>query len=195
MINSFEFGHLANFEKSSLTTNLFYRKVNGQLDFITFVEDGISYSQPENLLSSSSYGLEFIGTSEVNDWYSLNGGVTVFRIEVDGSNISEEFTNSGYSWNAKLTQDFKLPYGVNFQMAANYDSPEIEAQGRDLAQYYLDASLQRSFFDDRGNLSLSLRDVFDTRRYAGNSLTNSFSQEFYAKRETRIFLMTARFNF
>jgi outer membrane receptor protein involved in Fe transport len=195
MINSFEFGHLANFEKSSLTTNLFYRKVNGQLDFITFVEDGISYSQPENLLSSSSYGLEFIGTSEVNDWYSLNGGVTVFRIEVDGSNISEEFTNSGYSWNAKLTQDFKLPYGINFQVAANYDSPEVEAQGRDLAQYFMDASVQRSFFNDKGNLSLSLRDVFDTRRFAGNALTNSFSQEFYAKRETRIFLMTARFNF
>lgn len=195
MINSFEFGHLANFEKSSFTTNLFYRKVNGQLDFITFVEDGISYSQPENLLSASSYGVEFVGISEVTDWYSLNGGVTLFRIDVDGSNISEEFTNSGFSWNVKLIQDFSLPYGINFQLAANYDSPEVEAQGRDLAQYYVDASLQRSFFEDRGNLSLSLRDVFDTRRFAGNALTNRFSQDFYAKRETRIFLMTARFNF
>lgn len=195
MINSFEFGHLANFEKSSFTTNLFYRKVNGQLDFITFVEDGISYSQPENLLSSSSYGVEFIGISEVNDWYSINGGVTLFRIDVDGSNISEEFTNSGFSWNAKLTQDFRLPHGINFQLAANYDSPEVEAQGRDLSQYYLDASLQKSFLEDRANLSLSLRDVFDTRRFAGNALTNSFSQDFYAKRETRILLMSARFNF
>lgn len=195
MINSFEFGHLANFEKSSFTTNLFYRNVNGQLDFITFVEDGISYSQPENLLSSNSYGVEFIGISEVNDWYAVNGGLTLFRIDVDGSNISEEFTNSGFSWNVKLTQDFKLPYGINFQLAANYDSPEVEAQGRDLSQYYLDASIQKSFFGEKGNLSLSLRDVFDTRRFAGNALTNSFSQEFYAKRETRILLMSARFNF
>ncbi|MDR7128005.1 outer membrane receptor protein involved in Fe transport [Algoriphagus sp. 4150] len=195
MINSFEFGHLANYEKSSLSTNLFYRKVNGQLDFITFLKDGISYTQPENLLSSSSYGLEFIGTSEVNDWYAVNGGVTVFRIAVDGSNISEEFTNSGFSWSAKLTQDFKLIWGLNFQLVANYDSPEIEAQGKDLAQYYMDASLQRSFFGDKGNLSLSLRDVFDTMRFAGNALTNSFSQDFYVKRETRILLTTARFNF
>lgn len=195
LINSFELGHLANFEKSSLTTNLFYRKVNGQLDFITLVEDGISYSQPENLLSARSYGVEFIGISEVNEWYSLNGGVTLFRIDVDGSNISEEFTNSGFSWNVKLIQDFKLPYGFHFQLAANYDSPEIEAQGRDLAQYFVDASIQRSFFKEKGNLSLSLRDVFDTRIFAGNALTNRFSQDFYAKRETRILLMTARFNF
>ena len=102
MINSFEVGHLANFDKSSFATNLFYRKVNGQLDFITLVEDGISYSQPANLLSSQSYGVEFIGVAEVSDWYSLNGGVTLFRIAVDGSNIGEEFTNSGFSWNAKL---------------------------------------------------------------------------------------------
>lgn len=195
MINSFEVGHLANFEKSSFTTNLFYRKVNGQLDFITIVEDGISYSQPANLLSSQSYGLEFIGVSEVSDWYSVNGGITLFRIAVDGSNISEDFTNSGFSWNAQLTQDFKLPLGLNLQVVGNYDSPEVEAQGRDLARYSIDTSLQRSFFEDKASVLLSVRDVFNTRRFAGETLTNTFSQEFRAKRETRIMLVTARYNF
>ncbi|OYX11783.1 MAG: TonB-dependent receptor, partial [Algoriphagus sp. 32-45-6] len=195
LINSFEFGHLANFEKASLTTNLFYRKVNGQLDFITIVEDGISYSQPDNLLSAQSYGVEWIGTGEVNEWYSLNGSVTVFRITVDGSNISEEFTNSGFSWNAKVTQDFKLPFGFNFQLAANYDSPEVEAQGRDLSQYFIDGTIQKSFLEDRANFSLSVRDIFDTQRFAGNALTNRFSQEFYSKQETRIILLSARYNF
>lgn len=195
MINSYEFGHLANFEKSSFTTNLFYRKVNGQIDFITFIEDGISYSQPDNLLSSQSYGVEFIATSELSDWYSLNGGLTLFQIAVDGSNISEEFTNSGFSWNVKLTQEFKLPLGINFQLVGNYESPEIEAQGRDLAQYYFDGSLQKSFFDGKGSLTFSARDIFDTRRFAGTSMTNTFSQEFYSKRETQIYLLSARFNF
>ena len=195
MINSFEVGHMANFDKTSLTTNLFYRKVNGQLDFITIVEDGISYTQPENLLSAQSYGLELIGTGEVNDWYSINGGLTLFGISVDGSNISEEFTNSGFAWNVKLTQDFKLPYGLNFQLAGNYESPEIEAQGRDLAQYFIDATLQKSLLKKKGSLALSVRDIFDTRRFAGFARTNSFSQDFYSKQETRILLLSARFNF
>lgn len=43
LIHSLEFGHLANFESSSLTTNLFYRHVDNQLDFVTIIEDGISY--------------------------------------------------------------------------------------------------------------------------------------------------------
>ena len=195
MINSFELGHLANFEKASLTTNLFYRKVNGQLDFITIVEDGISYSQPENLLSAQSYGVEWIGTGEVSQWYSINGGLTLYGISVDGSNIGEEFTNSGFAWNLKFTQDFKLPFGVNFQLAANYESPEIEAQGRDLEQYFIDATIQKSLLKNKGSIALSVRDIFDTRRFAGFAQTNSFSQDFYSKQETRIVLLSARFNF
>lgn len=195
MINSFEVGHLANFDEASFTTNLFYRKVNGQLDYITIVEDGISYSQPANLLSSQSYGVEFIGVSEVSDWYSLNGGITLFRIAVDGSNIGEDFTNSGFSWNAKLTQDFKLPYGISLQLVGNYDSPEVEAQGKDFARYSVDGSLQKSFFGEKASVLLSVRDIFNTERFAGETLTSTFSQDFRAKRETRIALVTARYNF
>ncbi len=195
MINSFELGHLANFEKVSLTTNVFYRKINNQIDFITTVEDGISYSQPDNLLFAQLYGVEFIGTAEISDWYSLNGGLTFSGIEVNASNINEEFTNKGFTWNAKLNQDFKLPFGFNFQIAANYESPEIQAQGKSLAVYYVDSSIQKSFLDRKGSVTLSVRDVFDTRRYAGNSRTNSFSQDFYSKQETRIILLSARFNF
>lgn len=195
MINSFELGHLSIFEKMSLTTNLFYRKINNQIDFITTVEDGISYSQPDNLLFAELYGVEFIGTAEVNDWYALNGGLTFSRISVNASNISEEFTNKGFTWNAKLNQDFKLPLGFNFQIAANYESPEIQAQGKSLSVYYVDTSIQKSFLDRKGSVTLSVRDVFDTRRYSGNSLTNRFSQDYYSKPETRVMLLSARYNF
>jgi iron complex outermembrane receptor protein len=195
MIHSLEFGHLANSEKSSFTTNLFYRHVSGQLDFITIIENGISYSQPDNLNTSESYGLEFIGLSEIFPWWTLSGGLTMFQIRVDGSNIGAEFVNSGFAWNTKITSDFKLPLGFNFQLVGNYESAEIEAQGRDLSQHSLDASVQKSLFNEKGNISLSVRDVFDTRRFAGNSLTNSFSQTFYAKRETRIMMLSARYNF
>ena len=195
MINSFELGHLANFEKVSLTTNLFYRRINNQIDFITIVEDGISYSQPDNLNFAQLAGVEFIGTAEIADWYSLNGGLTFTRIKVDASNISEEFTNDGFTWNAKLNQDFKLPWDINFQIAANYESPEIQAQGKSLSVYYVDTSIQKSFLKNKGSVTLAVRDVFDTRRYAGNSITKTFIQDYYSKQETRIMLLSARYNF
>nr|MBI1230395.1 TonB-dependent receptor [Cytophagales bacterium] len=195
MIHSLEVGHMANYEKGSLTSNLFYRHVAGQLDFVTIVENGISYSQPANLNTSESYGAEFIGLLEVLPWWNVSGSATAFRIKVDGSNVGEEFVNDGFAWNSKLTSDFSLPYGVRMQFVGNYESAEIEAQGRDLSQYYMDISFQRSFFERKGSLSVSIRDVFDTRRFAGSALTNTFSQEFYSKRETRILLVSARYQF
>lgn len=195
MIHSLEVGHMANFEKSSLTTNAFYRHVSGQLDFVTIVEDGISYSQPSNLNTAESYGVEFIGLTEILPWWNLSGSVTAFRIRVDGSNVGEEFVNDGFAWNSKLTSDFSLPYGVRMQWVGNYESAEIEAQGRDLSQYYMDVSFQRNFFERKGSLSVSVRDIFDTRRFAGSALTNTFSQDFYRKSETRIILLSARYQF
>ena len=195
MIHSLELGHIMELKKASLTTNFFYRQVSGLLDFITVIEDGISYSQPENLNTGESYGVELIGLVEIAPWWNVSGSLTGFNISVDGSNLGEEFVNSGFAWNTKINSDFKLPLDISLQFVFNYDSPEIEAQGRDLSQYFLDANIQKSFFDNKGSLALSIRDIFDTRRFAGNSLTNTFSQSFYSKRETRIALISARYNF
>jgi outer membrane receptor protein involved in Fe transport len=194
-IHSLEFGHMLNRAKSSFTTNAFFRHVDGQEDMITIIKDGISYIQPENLNTAVSYGLELIGLGEVTPWWNVSGGLTMFRIIVDGSNVENGAINKGFAWNTKLTSDFKLPWGINFQIVANYDSPEIEAQGRDLAQYFIDANVMKTFFKNRGSLALSVRDIFDTRRFAGENRTASFSQDFYSKMETRIFLLSAKFNF
>lgn len=194
LINSLELGHIFEVDKASFTTNFFYRQVNGQLDFITYVEDGISYSQPENLNSAESYGMEAIGVSEFASWITLTGSATAFIIDVDGSNISDEFVNSGVAFNTKITSDFRLPLGFTLQLVFNYDSPEIEAQGRDLEQYFMDASIQKTLFNKKASVSLSVRDIFDTRRFAGNSLTDTFSQTFYSKRETRIILLSAKYS-
>ncbi|KEO75663.1 outer membrane beta-barrel family protein [Anditalea andensis] len=195
MIYSFELGHLLNLERSSYTTNLFYRYVDGQLDFITLIEEGISYSQPANLNSAISYGVEFIGLAQFTPWWTLSGGATVFRIYVDGSNLGEEFVNDGFACNTKVTNDIKLPWDMNIQLVGNYESAEIEAQGRDYSQYYLDVNFQKGFWAGRTSLSLSVRDIFDTRRFAGFSLTNSFMQEFYSKNETRFVLVSGKYNF
>jgi outer membrane receptor protein involved in Fe transport len=193
-INSLELGHHVKTGKVDLTSNLFFRHVNGQVDYIVRVEDGISYSQPANLNSSMTYGVEIINSTELSRWLSFNASYSLFQIQVDGSNLNASFTNKGLSWYAKLTTDVKLPHKIGLQLTGNYTAPEIEAQGRDLARYYLDMSVKKSFFEDKASLSVTLRDMFNTRRYAGENSEN-FRQTFLSKRETRIFLVSMSYNF
>lgn len=195
LIHSLEAGHLLNLEKVSLATNLFYRRVDGQLDYIVRVIDGISYRQPENLNTSVTYGFEIINTTELLSWWSFNASYSLFQTEIDGSNLEAEFTNSGLSWYAKVTSEMQLPYDLALQLNGNYTAPEVESQGRDLARYYVDASLQRSFLNDRARLSVTLRDAFNTRRFAGENYTSEFFQFFERKRESRILLVNVRYSF
>ena len=189
-IHSMELGHMISFDRADLTSNAFFRHVDGQVDYIIRIEDGISYRQPSNLNTSMTYGLELIGTAQIAKWWSFNGSYSIFRTEVDGSNLDSDFTNSGYSWNVKVTTDVNLPLGIDFQLTGNYTAPEIEAQGRDLARYYIDMSLQKQLLNDKVNVSVSFRDVFDTRNFAGENFGQDFSQSFEYKRESQILLVT-----
>ncbi|WKN30633.1 TonB-dependent receptor [Porifericola rhodea] len=194
-IHSLEFGHMVSFERADITTNAFFRNVDGQVDYIVRIEDGISYRQPTNLNTSQTYGLELITTSQLFEWWSVNASYSIFQTNVDGTNVDQSFNNDGVSWNAKLTTDLSLPYNIDFQLTGNYTAPEIEAQGRDLARYYTDISLQRGFLDNKLDLSVSLRDVFDTRRFAGENYGEDFLQTFEYKRESRILLVSLGYQF
>ncbi|MBK6263482.1 TonB-dependent receptor [Marivirga sp. S37H4] len=194
-INSFELGHMLDLGRFNLTSNAFYRRIDGQVDWIVRVLDGISYRGPQNLNVSNLYGVELINTTEITDWWVVNASYSIFEVQVDGTNLDNSFTNRGLSWYAKLTTDVSLPWGINLQLTGNYFAPEIEAQGRDLARYYLDASLQKHFWDKQLSLSASFRDVFDTRNFAGENYGPDFFQSFEWKRETQILLLTASYTF
>jgi hypothetical protein len=148
---------------------------------------------PTNLTEGSVYGLEIINMTEVADWWNFNASYSIFQSQVDGTNIDESFSNSGWAWNAKLTSNFNLPFDLDLQFTGNYTAPEIEAQGRDFARYYLDVSLQRSFLDEKGSINLSVRDIFDTREFAGENNGVNFSQTFRYKRESRIALLSVSY--
>lgn len=194
-INSFEVGHMYNKGVFNLSSTAFYRRTNNQIDWIVRVEDGISYRGPKNLLTQDVYGFEVIGSAEILPWWQVNASYSFFGVQVDGSNLDDAFINSGQSWYAKMNSDFILPWGINLQLTGNYTSPEIEAQGRDLARYYVDASVRKDFLDKKIRLSLSMRDIFDTRNFAGENYGSDFRQTFEWKRETQIFLASLSYTF
>ena len=194
-INSFEVGHMYNKGLFSLTSTAFYRRTDNQIDWIVDVRDGISYRGPRNLLTQDVYGIEVIGSTEIFSWWQVNASYSFFGVQVDGTNLDDSFTNSGQAWYAKLNSDFILPWGVNLQLTGNYSSPEIEAQGRDLARYHVDASVRKDFLDKKLRLTLSMRDVFNTRFFAGENYGPDFRQTFKWNRETQIFLASLSYSF
>ena len=195
-IQSLEFGHTIGLEKLDLTSTLFYRRTNGLVDWVVNVTDnGVSERRPENLTSGTTYGIELINTTEFTPWWNVNVSYSLFRALIDGTNLDANFTNDALAWNAKLVSNFVLPGGVDLQFTGNYESPEAEAQGFDDARYYLDASVRRNFLGEKGSVSVSIRDVFDTYQFGSSAETERFRQYFTYKRDSRMVLVTVGYKF
>lgn len=193
-IQSLELGHKLTLPRTDLTSNLFYRHINGLVDWLVTVdENGVSTRRPSNLASGTTYGLELITTSQINEWWDINGSVSFFRALVDGTNLDEDFTNDAFVWNAKFTSSFALPADINMQIVGNYEAPEAEAQGFDDARYYADLSFQRKF--KKSQVSVSFRDIFNTYQFGSEALTDEFRQYFVYKRDSRRVFVTYSYSF
>ena len=193
-IQSLELGHKMTLPRTDLTSNLFYRRTNGLVDWLVTVDDnGVSTRRPENLASGTVYGLELITTSQINEWWDINGSVSFFQAIIDGTNLDDDFTNEAFVWNAKFTSSFALPADINMQLVGNYEAPEAEAQGFDDARYYADLSFQRKF--KKSQVSLSIRDIFNTYQFGSEALTDEFRQYFVYKRDSRQVFVTYSYTF
>lgn len=67
---------------------------------------------------------------------------------IDGSNIDQDYTSENIAWNTKVVSEFMLLFNIMLQSNFNYESAEVEAQGKNFARYALDASA-KSFNDKR----------------------------------------------
>ena len=185
--HSIELGHMKNWERSSLNAAVYYRHTDGKTERIERIEnienaDGedmaVTISRPENLATENSMGLELVVSSDLTDWWKVNGSGNFFRSIVEGSitNTDNEVIDlyaDTYSWFARINSRMNLRV-VDFQAMFNYRAKEITTQGVRKPYSYLDLAFVRQVWGDKGTLSLKVSDVFNSRLYRSTSSGDDF---------------------
>jgi len=143
------------------------RRTNDLIQRIRSVpnEEGIIIVSPENLTKSLNSGLELITKVDLIKAWNFTGNVNVYHSKIDAIPAYNIAENSGFSWNANLTNNFTLPYNITLQVKGDYNSSEIQAQGRRKAMYAIDAGAKYDFPNKKASLSMNVRDIFNTRRF------------------------------
>ncbi|WP_374759187.1 TonB-dependent receptor domain-containing protein [Dyadobacter chenhuakuii] len=164
--NAFEFGHIKYMGKGSLTSSLYYRHTNGKITSIRRVqEDGSSYTRPENLGTEDAYGAEFTSSFTPYQWWKLDGSVNFFRAITDGTDLDEDFQSDTYSWFVRMMSRFTLWKNTDVQLRGNYEAPQQTPQGKRKALATLDLAASRDILKNNGTLTLSVIDVFNSRKF------------------------------
>lgn len=164
--HAFELGHIKHFGAGSVSSALYYRRTNDNIERIREMnENGYATTRPFNLVEEDAFGAEFISSFQPAPWWKLDFNLNFFRAVTDGTNLDQSFESDTYSWFGRLNTRFTLWGNTDLQVRGNYDAPQQRPQGRRLATTYLDLAITRDVLKNKGTLTLNVTDVFRSNRY------------------------------
>lgn len=164
-IHSMEVSHLSYWEKGSLSAGVYYRITEGVIERIReFDELGNSYTLPQNLSEEDAVGIELNGAYSPTKWWKLNGEFNFYYFTKDGGNLGEEFKADGQTWNVRLTSKKTVAKVFDVQIRANYRAPENSVQGKRKSMFFMNFGASKEIFKKKGTITLSVSDVFNTRK-------------------------------
>jgi outer membrane receptor protein involved in Fe transport len=164
--DSYEISHIKYWDSGSVGSSIYYRHTTDKIDRIRRVlPNNTSVSQPENLLTEDAFGLEVTTSYDPYKWWRLSADFNFFRAITDGGNIDESLTADTYSWFTRGTSRFTVDKKTDVQVRFNYRAPQRVTQGRRLAMYSIDLAASRDILSDKGTLTLSVRDLLNSRKW------------------------------
>ena len=194
--DSYELGVLHNWEKSSFFYSAYYRYATGVITRITTVEDGITYSRPENVGTRDAFGLEVTYSNEFTPWWRFNANANFFRTVTDGESQGEDLSAETTSFTTRIISRMTVRKKVDFQTTLSYRAPQEVPQGRRKSVFVMDLGLSRDIMKGKGTLTFTVRDLFNTRKWRSETITSNFisDSEFQWRSRTAILTFNYRLN-
>ena len=200
--HSFELSYINYWKNVTLTSSLYYRLTNDNIQQITVpltpVNRDTTLTQFANIKSATNAGYELIAKISPTAKLDFTANVNVYYKYIQGDPALGLLTTSGYAWNGNITANVKPLKKLGIQLRADYQGPQVVPQGTMKAIYGVDGGIRYDLTKTL-NLSVNSRDIFNTRHfvYDINYTTPSFTSNQVSDRRfsTRVVLATISYRF
>tara|TARA_R110000868_G_scaffold98706_2_gene271745 strand:- start:32542 stop:34992 length:2451 start_codon:yes stop_codon:yes gene_type:complete len=182
--NSYEVNYTRRLEKGSITTGVFYREINDEINRAVYV-DRLDLNKLiltfDNFDNTSAYGMEFSLNYKPLKWWSINGSFDIFSqtqrgitesLQADNSSatlddiVIEKVEVENTAWNLRMNNSLKATKNLTFQVFGFYRGENQGIQFTAKPMYFVNTGARYSFADGKGTFSLNFNDVFNTMRFA-----------------------------
>lgn len=206
---------------NTFLASVYYKK---STDLITRILDTITtannvkhpISTYVNAASSRSYGAEFTSQNTLSKWWDMNTNLNIYNSKINTDNITGTSQDAIWSWFAKMNNNFKLPKAYTVQLSGTYQSKtnlpvnqggggfgpggggpsQSAAQGYIRANYGVDMAIKKSFLKaNAASVTLSVNDIFRTRKFDQYSESAYFIQNTYRLNDAPMFRLNFAFRF
>ncbi len=159
--------------KGTLSTSLNYTMINDVSTQITQADENRENASRlffVNLAKQSNLGLTVSYPFSVTKWWSVYATATGYRLH-NSANIEGDIIDlTVVSMNGYAQNTFQLPKGLQVELSGWYNAPAIWAGNWTTdSQWDLSAGVSKELFQKKGNLKVSVSDIFLTNPWGGES--------------------------
>ena len=182
--NSFEINYTRKFEKGSITSGVFYRIVEDEINRVLFIDPldlNKSILSFDNFSNTTAYGVELSSNYKPTSWWNLNASFDLYArkqkgiVESLNAPIEDATANDiirstievdNMVWNFRVFNNFKATKKLNLSLFAMYRGEEKGLQINRQPMFMVNTGLRYSFLeDDRATFSFNYNDIFNTMKF------------------------------
>ncbi|MFC3199203.1 TonB-dependent receptor domain-containing protein [Parapedobacter deserti] len=203
-IHSFELGYTKTWTAVLLTASAYQRIVRDVTQpIISAVNEttGVTLMQWQNLGKSENTGFELISKIDITKKWDVMTNVNAFHTWFSGGEVligDQDMgisPNSGFSWNANATTNYRFTPQLSLQTRLEYQAPRIMAQGKGIENFVIDAGLRMDVLNRKGSIMFNARDLLNQRRFGGFTTSNGVHRYFEHRWMRRTFMLTFNYRF
>jgi outer membrane receptor protein involved in Fe transport len=178
---------------SRVSAEAYYRITHDRIDHVRSVyAPGVILFTTDNVGTDYSLGTEFLFDLQLLKWWNidLSGDLYDYRLVTTAGTSDRSF-----SWNGRLSNEFRLPTQTRLQFDLHFESPEISVQGRDEGHFISSAAIRQQFFDRQLSVTLQVRDLFGSGKFESTAEGPDFYNHFRFERAAPMFSLNLTWNF
>ncbi len=221
---SFELNYLKQFTgNNTFLASVYYKKTNNlitnYLSQKTDAATGNSILVNTFINANSSYrtGAEFTLQNSPTKWWSTSTDLNLYNSKINTDNITGTSQDAIWSWFGKFNSSFKLPSNFSLQLTGMYQSKtnlpvstnqggpggggppgmvaQSSSQGYIKPFYSVDLAVKKSFLANKFSASLSINDIFRSRKQNQFSYSDYFTQEYSRLRDPQMIRLNLTYSF
>ena len=190
--NSYELSYLRFWESGSVSTSVYHQYRTGVTERVTEADDeGVTRRFPINLSTQERWGAEIAASQTFGESLRIRTSLNHYFSDTEGTLQNEEIQRSSQSTFGRIRAQWEVVDGLNLQSSFFYSGPRDNTQGRRSSSYSMNSGISKNLLNDRATLSLSVRDLFNTR----GRTTIIDEPGFYSESERRWRTRSVRLNF
>jgi outer membrane receptor protein involved in Fe transport len=194
--HSMELNYQKYFGYSFITLEAYYRLTNNKMTRVqSLTDEGVLQMTMANIDNDRALGVEANANIRLTPWLTVNPIATIYDYRLTETTSGEEIKKQSTNWDASLEFAANLNTGTRLRLNGNYDSPTVTVDGTREGSFYMGFAARQDFFDNNLSVTLSIRDLLDSRRRKYTSEAENFSTYNEMWRKAPIFSLSVSYKF